>query len=153
MAEEKSGRKVSKTIQIAASAERVWRCLVQVEAMQQWWGVDRGLVEERRGGPWALAWEASPQGFRYLMAGVIKSIQPGKRLRIEPLIYFNPERPILGPMRLTVNVREQNGKTRVAVRQDGYGEGPDWDWYYQAVVQGWKDTLARLKQYAEQPGS
>ncbi len=84
---------------------------------------------------------------------MVKSILPGKRLRLEPLVYFNAERAVLGPMRLSISVRERGGKTRVSVRQDGYGEGPDWDWYYQAVVQGWKDTLANLKEYLESQGS
>ncbi|MDA2912840.1 SRPBCC domain-containing protein [Acidobacteriia bacterium AH_259_A11_L15] len=146
-------RKVTRSVHIQASPERVLRAFLDVEQMKQWWGATRGLVEERRGGVWTLAWGEPGQGYKYVVAAVVKSILPGKRLRLEPLVYFNAERAVLGPMRLSISVRERGGKTRVSVRQDGYGEGPDWDWYYQAVVQGWKDTLANLKEYLESQGS
>lgn len=152
MAEAGSARKVSRSVQIQASAERVWRAFLEPEQMKQWWGAARGLVEEHKGGVWAVAWGDSEQGYKNVVSGVLKSFQPNKRLRIEPLVYFNPERPVLGPMRLSISVKEKEGRTRVSVRQDHYGEGPDWDWYYDAVVKGWKDTLGNLKQFLERQG-
>lgn len=152
MAEAGATRKVSRSVQIQASEERVWRAFLEPEQMKQWWGAARGLVEERKGGVWAVAWGDSEQGYKNVVSGVLKSFQPNKRLRIEPLVYFNPERPVLGPMRLSLSVKEKEGRTRVSVRQDHYGEGPDWDWYYAAVVKGWKDTLGNLKQFLERQG-
>lgn len=150
---ERSSRKVSRSVQIQASPERVLRAFLDTEQMKQWWGATRGLVEERKGGVWALAWGEPGQGYKYVVSGVLKSFQPGKRIRLEPLVYFHSERPPLGPMRLGISVKEKEGKTRVSVRQDGFGEGPDWDWYYQAVVQGWKETLSNLKQFLEGSGN
>lgn len=144
-----AGRKVSTSIQISAGAERALRAFLDPELMKQWWGVERALVEERKGGPWALAWGASEHGYHYVVSGTIKSLLPGKRLRIDSLVYFRPDFPVLGPMRLFVNVREKDGRTRVSVRQDGYGQGPDWDRYYQAVVKGWKEALRNLKAFLE----
>ncbi|MFB3126926.1 MAG: SRPBCC domain-containing protein, partial [Candidatus Acidiferrales bacterium] len=54
-----AGRKVSTSIQVSASAERALRAFLDPELMKRWWGVERALVEERKGGPWALAWGAS----------------------------------------------------------------------------------------------
>ncbi len=133
-----AGRKVSTSIQVSAGAERALRAFLDPELMKQWWGVERALVEERKGGPWALAWGASEHGYHYVVSGIIKSLLPGKRLRIDSLVYFSPDFPVLGPMRLFVNVR-----------QDGYGQGPDWDRYYQAVVKGWKEALRNLKAFLE----
>lgn len=152
MAEGNATRKVSRSVQVEASPERVLQAFLALDQMKQWWGASRGLVEERKGGVWAMAWGESPQGYRYIMSGVLKSFQPGKRIRIEPLVYFDPERPVLGPMRLSISVREKQGRTRLSVRQDGYGEGPDWDSYYEAVLKGWKETLANLKRFLESPG-
>lgn len=152
MAGESLTRKVSCSVHIRASAEQVWRAFLDPEQMKQWWGTAPGLVEERKGGVWALAWGNAEQGYRNVVSGVLRVYHPGKRMRIDPLVYFNPERPVLGPMRLTISVREKDGRTRVSVRQEGYGEGPDWDWYYEAVVQGWKETLANLKQFLEGSG-
>ncbi|MBI4467159.1 MAG: SRPBCC domain-containing protein [Acidobacteria bacterium] len=142
-------RKVGRSIRIQATPEQALRAFLDVEQMKQWWGVAKGLVEERKGGVYSLAWGEPGRGYKYVVAGVVKSYQPGKWLRLEPLVYFNHERPVLGPMRLRISVREKDGRTRVSVRQDGYGEGPDWDWYYEAVITGWKDTLANLKAFLE----
>lgn len=142
-------RKVSKSVHVQASPEQALRAFLDVEQMKQWWGVTRGLVEPRKGGIYALAWGETPQGYKYVVSGVLKSFLPGKRIWLEPLVYFNSERAVLGPMRLSISVRERDGGTRVSVRQDGYGTGPDWDWYYEAVVKSWKVTLSNLRQYLE----
>ena len=104
------------------------------------------------GGLWALAWGDEGQGYRYVLSGVIRVIRPGLRLRIEPVVYFNPERAPLGPMRVSFSLREKDGVTRITVRQEATGEGPDWEWYFGVVKQGWKDTLSNLKNYLEKGG-
>ena len=106
-------------------------------------------MEPRKGGIGARAWGEPGQGYRYVVSGVVKSLKPAKRLKLDPLVYFNWERPVLGPMRLRIPGRGKEGLTRVSVRQDGYGDGPDWDWYYEAVVKGWRDALANLKEFLE----
>jgi len=142
-------RKVVRSTQIAASAERVLEAFLDPTLIEQWWGAARVRVEPQKGGIWAAAWGEPGQGYRYVVCGVVRLVRPGKRLKLDPLVYFNWERPVLGPMRLSISVREKDGRTRVSVRQDGYGDGPDWDWYYEAVVQSWKDSLANLKQFLE----
>ena len=149
----KSTRTISRSIRIQASARRVLDAFLDVELMKQWWGATRGLVEARKGGVYALGWSPAPPGYQYVVCGVLKSFAPGRRLRIEPLVYFNAERPVLGPMGLAISVREKEGGTRLTVRQDGYGEGPDWDWYHQAVLQGWKDALRNVKRFLERSQS
>jgi uncharacterized protein YndB with AHSA1/START domain len=149
MAKAAAARRVSRSTTIRASAARVLEAFLDPELMKQWWGATRARVEPRRGGIWAAAWGEPGQGYRYVVSGVVKSLKPAKRLTLDPLVYFNFERPVLGPMRLLVSLRERGGLTHVAVRQEGYGEGPDWDWYYQAVVKGWKDALANLKEFLE----
>lgn len=144
-----TGRKVSTSIQVDTDAERALRAFLDPEHMKQWWGVKLALVVERKGGSWALAWGASEHGYRYVVSGIIKSVLPGKRLRVDSLVYFSPDYPVLGPMRLSINVRERDARTRVTVRQDGYGEGPDWDRYYEAVGKGWKVALRNLKAFLE----
>jgi uncharacterized protein YndB with AHSA1/START domain len=146
---EAKARKVSRSAQIQASAERVLQAFLDVEQLKQWWGSSQGLVEARKGGVWTLAWGEPGQGYSYLVSGVVKSLLPGRRVRIEPLLYFNPERTPLGPMGLTILVREKEGRTRISVRQEGFGEGPDWDWYFEAVAGGWKEALGNLKRLLE----
>ena len=149
---EKARCRVNTHVHIRVPAERVWSALLDPERIQQWWGTSRGLVEPRKGGLWALAWGDEGQGYRYVLSGVIRVIRPGLRLRIEPVVYFNPERAPLGPMRVSFSLREKDGVTRITVRQEATGEGPDWEWYFGVVKQGWKDTLSNLKNYLEKGG-
>jgi uncharacterized protein YndB with AHSA1/START domain len=150
MTEAGSTRMVRTSLQIAASAERVLAAFLTVSDLKRWWGAAQGLIEARKGGLWTLAWADEAGGYKYAVSGVVKSLLPGKRLRIEPLVYLNAERSILGPMRLSLSLREKEGRTRISVRQDGYGEGPEWDWYYEATGPAWKESLRSLKAFLEE---
>lgn len=136
-------------VHIRVPAEKVWAALVQPERIQQWWGTSRGLVEPRKGGLWALAWGDQGQGYRYVLNGVIRVIKPAARLLVDPLVYFNSERPPLGPMRVSFSLAEKKGVTRITAHHEATGEGPDWEWYFGTVKQGWKASLSNLKNYLE----
>jgi len=144
-------RKVARSIQIRAEPRRILEAILVAGQLKQWWGASDALVDARKGGLWTLGWKETSGGYKYAVSGVIKSLLPAKRLRIEPLVYLNAERTILGPMRLSVSLREKEGRTRVNIRQDGFGQGTEWDWYYQAVRSGWVDALRNLKQFLEPP--
>lgn len=60
-----------------------------------------------------------------------------------------PERPFLGSMGLTVRAVKNDGLTNVYLCQDGYQEGDDWDWYYQAVKEAWPNVMQEFKKYLE----
>lgn len=142
-------RSVEASITVAATPDEVLSQFLNLESMRGWWGVERGLVEARAGGVWAVAWGISSAGFHYASTGIIKEYRPGQRLSFDQMLYFNPERPILGPMQISIVVEEHQKGCEIEVRQTGYGEGDDWDWYYQAVVEGWPMALESLKRYVE----
>jgi uncharacterized protein YndB with AHSA1/START domain len=148
---EETMRKVARSIQIQAEPRRVLNAFLELVELKQWWGVSDGLVEARKGGVWTLVWRHDTGGYRYAVSGVIKSLAPEKRLRIEPLVYMNAERTILGPMRLSLALSGKEGRTRIRVRQDGYQQGAEWDWTYQAMQTGWTEALKNLKRYLERP--
>lgn len=143
-------RQVETTIQIQAAPHRVIRALLDQNMLQAWWGVERSLIEPRPGGVYTLAWQVSTAGFGYVTSGIIAALKEDRKLMLENLVYLNPERPILGPMRLSFIAMEQAGQTQLTILQDGYLEGPDWDWYYQAVLKAWPVAAQHLKAYLEQ---
>lgn len=138
-------KKISRSIQIRTTPEEALGAFLTLEAIRKWWGASTGLIQAQKGGVYALAWKTTDENIAYLVSGVIKFYRPGKRLRIDSMVYFGVGYPPLGPMRLTINVRERDGRTRVSVRQEGFGNGPGWDRYYDAVSQGWKESLKNLK--------
>lgn len=142
-------RFVETTINVQAAPDAVLRAFTDVEAMRQWWGVDRGLVESREGGVWALAWKASAEGFQYAMTGSITKLRPERTLVISNLVYFNADRSLLGPMALSINAMPDDKGTTMTIRQDGYQDGPDWDWYYDAVRAAWPNAAKQIKNFLE----
>jgi hypothetical protein len=114
-----------------------------------WWGVQRSLVDPKIGGVYTLAWKISESGFGFVSTGRIEKFIPGNCLIIGNLVYLNPERPILGPMQLELTVRQAGKNTALTICQDGYQDGLDWDWYYEAVLQAWPQAAQTLKTYLE----
>jgi uncharacterized protein YndB with AHSA1/START domain len=140
---------VEASITIRMAPEPLLRQFLDLDTMTHWWGVARGLVDPQPGGLWVLAWDVSEQGFRYISTGVIADYVAGGVLRIENLVYLNPERKILGPMSLSIAVKEEASGAKLQVRQSGYRKGEDWEWYHRAVVEGWPKVLVALKDYCE----
>ena len=137
---------------ISAPSQRVLEQFLNVPAMCEWWGAARGLVDPKIGGVWAMAWEPSPQGYRHVATGIVTELLPAARLVLESFLYFHPERPVFGPMRVEILAEGLEMGTLLRVRQEGFGDGEDWDWYYDVVVKGWPATLEAVKRSLEAKG-
>jgi hypothetical protein len=37
----------------------------------------------------------------------------------------------------------------MTIRQEGYKDGPDWNWYYDSVGAAWPEVTQFVKRYAE----
>jgi hypothetical protein len=146
-------RTVETRIRVAAKPEAALGAFLHVNAMREWWHVERGLVEPREGGVWAIAWECSEHGFKYVITGRLASVDLARRLVISEMLYFNPDRPVLGPMTLTVEAVPVENGCELAIRQEGYRDGSDWDWYYKAVSWAWPEVAKDIKQFLETPSS
>ena len=142
-------RKVEVTVHIQTSPEEVIRAFTDQAMLSGWWQVQRSLIEPKRGGVYTLAWNITQTGFGYVSSGVVTAYHANRELIIGDLVYLNPERPILGPMSLTVRARRKDDLTEVYICQDGYRSGKDWDWYYEAVKYAWPVVLQNLKVYLE----
>jgi uncharacterized protein YndB with AHSA1/START domain len=142
-------KKVEVNIQIATTPENVIKAFTDPKMLNEWWGVEKCLIEKKVGGLYAVAWNVSENGMQYVSSGIIKKYDPNKELVIINFVYLNPEKPFLGPMSLTINAKEKNGLADVYLCQDGYQEGGDWDWYYEAVKTAWPNVMKGFKKYLE----
>ena len=143
-------REVKGEMEIECAPEAVTAAFTDVQGMMQWWGVKHGLVDARKGGVWSCTWAVPVEGFGFvILSGRIRRLRPGEHLHIEDLLYFNKERPVLGPMRILLDVEATARGSHLKVGQDGYGNDRDWDWYYDLVVQNWPKALQRLKAHLE----
>ena len=142
-------KKVEVTTSINNSPANIIGAFMDPDMLREWWGVERSLIEKRPNGLYTLAWNIGEQGFGYVSSGIIKEYRPESSLIIENFVYMNPERPFLGPMALTIEAKDKGGKTELYLCQDGYREGEDWDWYYNAVKQAWPAVVQNLKDFLE----
>lgn len=135
------------TVSLAVDPTTALSQFVDVNSVRQWWGVANALIEPREGGVWTLGWRDNGQGYAYVMSGVIARYIPGEELVVESVVYMHPTHPILGPMRLTVRADPDGPATRLTVRQEGYKSGEAWDWYFNAVREGWPMALEMLQRH------
>ena len=142
-------RNVQTTIIIDALPDKVLSAFTTPAHLHQWWGVERSLIELKKGGLYSLVWDISENGMRYVTTGIITEYLPGCQLRISNLVYFNPDRPVLGPLELLILTTPENEKTTLTIIQSGYQTGADWEWYYNAVNIAWPEVLKQLKTYLE----
>ncbi|QEC66286.1 SRPBCC domain-containing protein [Panacibacter ginsenosidivorans] len=142
-------KKVTASIAINSSSSKIIDAFLQPHMLKEWWNVERCLIQPQSGGLYTLAWNINSNGFGYISSGIITVYQPGHMLVIEKLVYLNPELPILGPMALSIHTEQLENAVSLYLTQDGYKEGPAWDWYYNAVKDTWPQVLQTLKIYLE----
>jgi uncharacterized protein YndB with AHSA1/START domain len=142
-------RSVESSVLIKLPPDKVLNAFTNPEELWQWWGVERSLIELKKGGLYALIWEISDQGMGYVTTGIIKEYIPGCQLSIEDMAYCNPGRPILGPLKLLILTTPEKNMTSLTVVQSGYQTGKDWDWYYESVKTAWPAVLTQLRDYLE----
>lgn len=143
-------RKVEVKTEIHASPETIISAFTDSDMLRDWWGVERTLIDKRPGGLYTLAWNISNKGLGFVSTGTIKEYQPDSTLIINNFVYLNPDKPFFGPMNLTIKAQAGGNKvSRLYLCQDGYQQGTDWDWYYDAVKQAWPTVVQSLKDYLE----
>jgi uncharacterized protein YndB with AHSA1/START domain len=121
--------------------------------LYNWWKVSKSLIDLRKGGLYSLAWQTNSAALSFVYSGTVGEYLPGCQLRIDNLVYINPERSVLGPMQLLIMTTPEHGKTVLDIIQSGYQQGPDWDWYYEAVKAAWPAVSLQIKDYLESADS
>jgi len=142
-------KKVEVIVEINTTPEKVIQAFTDPVMLNEWWGVEKSLIQKKIGGIYTLAWKVMENGIGYISTGIIKKYSPIGELAINNFVYLNPGKPFLGPMNLTVKSYKKNGITNVYLCQDGYKDSDEWDWYYQAVKEAWPVVMQQFKKYLE----
>ncbi len=143
-------RKVEAAIAIHQQAPTVFDAFTEQSMLKEWWGVERSLIEKKQGGLYSLGWGISNQGFQYVSTGIITVYIPERELMVDNFVYFNPDKPILGPTWLRIKLQKDNDYTILNLTQGGYQEeGEEWNWFYESVKDAWPKVLKNLKKYLE----
>jgi uncharacterized protein YndB with AHSA1/START domain len=141
-------RSVEASIDLPMSPQEVLDAFLKQEHLKAWWGVERSLVEPRKGGLYTLVWQTGTGCLEYVSTGIIAEYLPACQLKVDRMAYINPSKQVLGPMELLVlTTPQEDHTTQLTVIQTGYQTGPDWDWLYKAVQKAWPEVLQQIKAY------
>lgn len=142
-------RTVEASVIISKPPAVVLAGFTEQQHLYNWWHVSKSLIELRKGGLYSLTWQTNTNALNFVSSGTVGEYLPACQLRIDNLVYINPERAILGPMQLLIMTTPEHGKTVLDIIQSGYQHGPDWDWYYDAVKAAWPVVVLQVKDYLE----
>lgn len=93
----------------------VLNAFMDVKHLKNWWGVDWSFIELKRGGLYSLVWKITGETMGFVTTGIVAEYLPGCQLKIDNLAYFNPQRPVLGPMELIVLTTPERIGTTLSV--------------------------------------
>ncbi len=133
-----------------AGPDRVFAAFTDISDLLSWFA-DGAVVGRRAGGNWGLGWyadEESDEGYHVL--GTFEVYEPGVRIVVRDLTFSTPEGERWEGMRLSVELSAEDGGTRVAIVQDGVGEGASWDGYAAGLGPGWERSLSDLRAWLEE---
>ncbi|GLZ38859.1 SRPBCC family protein [Actinokineospora sp. NBRC 105648] len=125
-----TGSDLSATIDIAASADRVYQALTDQDEFAAWFGYQVG-IEPHVGGRWAMGgFENNPSPARVAVA------EPGRAFSLD----FGPGYGVA-----SWELAESDGRTRLTFVQSGFGDNPPYNGWL-----GWLSGFAELRRYLEQ---
>lgn len=130
-------RAVERSVTLNASPDVVWKALTDARELTRWFPLDAD-VQPGPGGMIHMRW-----GEAYDDTSRIQVWEPGRHLRIG----FPTEGP--APVVTDYYLEAQGGSTVLRVVTSGFGEGDDWEQFYDGVSAGWDFELRSLKHYLE----
>ena len=138
-------RGISATVRVPASADDVWKAWTTPEGLRTFF-VPGAKVDLRTGGDYELYFNPfAPAGMRGTDGMQILTMQAPRMLTFT---WIAP--PSLPAMRkqvtyVTIRLRSLGPKeTELKLLHGGWGEGADWDAYYQQSEKTWQNTLKVL---------
>jgi uncharacterized protein YndB with AHSA1/START domain len=138
-----------------APRELVWRAWTEPEQFKRWWGPEHftspvAKMDLRVGGTY-LAAMRSPEGQDFYSTGVYREITPPERLvftdafadadgNVVPASHYGMDGDWPAEILVTVTLEEENGRTRLTMRQDGIPAGE----MREQTSAGWSQSFDKL---------
>jgi uncharacterized protein YndB with AHSA1/START domain len=129
-------------VDIAAPARDVWNVLTEADQIPRWWeGVHAvSLTNPKPGGIYTLNYKAGKPD----RCEILES-EPGKLLRYR----WHSSEP--QPTTVEYKLIEQKGGCRLCFTNEGLGDGPGWEKYYNANFTGWLQMMLGVRRMLEVP--
>src|SRR5215831_19431802 len=128
---------------INAAPTRVLAAFFDPHALEAWWQVARSVTTPRPMGIYAVEWPPTADADEILgrlggvFCGRVMEYQPGREMFVADAWWLPPE----------VTCRMSGPACRLQVKQHGFEDTPRWRRYYAVIANGWRSSLAALKDY------
>jgi uncharacterized protein YndB with AHSA1/START domain len=143
------------SVLINAAPTRVLAAFFDPRALAAWWQAARSVTTPRPMGVFAIEWTPTAEADDILgrlggvFHGTVIEYLPGRELFIADAFWVPPDGDPIGPMALEVSCRMSGPVCRLHVKQTGFEDTPRWRRYYAVIANGWRSSLAALKEYVE----
>jgi uncharacterized protein YndB with AHSA1/START domain len=142
---------VEKTIEINASASKVWNALTRREYTDQWALEFSGGSEFHIVSDWKLGspvfWTA--QDGSVIVQGNVTALEPQKILRFTVFDVRAEKPPVTDEDGITYELTEQNGKTLLRLSQGDFSAMAEGEKYRNLSAEIWDRVLPKVKELAE----
>ena len=132
---------IKQTFYYAVPPERLYAALTDPDEITRWFA-DKAKITPKKGGAYRLTWSAG-----YTMRGRVKSVEPGKELRVDWIDRFEDGRVFATEARFTFAKRGRG--TQLTVTHRGFKSGKKWLGLYGAIQSGWAYYLTNLRSVLE----
>ena len=143
---------VNKTIEVNASASKVWNALTRREFTDQWAREFTGGAEFHIESDWTLGspvlW--TDQDGNVIVQGNVTALELEKFLRFSVFDVHVEKPPVTEEDGITYELTEQEGKTLLMISQGDFSTMSEGEKYRDMSAEIWDRVLAKVKELAEE---
>jgi uncharacterized protein YndB with AHSA1/START domain len=143
-------RSITESIDVPCTPERLFQTLHTPSEICMWWSARSAIVLPRPGGFWAATWGKDEDQPDYIAFARLTDFEPPRRMVMANYEYSaagQPPLPFADDLSTTFLVEPAGEFARLTVTQVGFPDGEVADAFYQGCCQGWKATLAAIKDF------
>lgn len=139
----------SKSILIENKPRNVYRAFIDPNVITKWLRSHSAVIAAVKNGPYALGWDASPEGDFYCCCGKISNVKPGQYIHISDMHYYCFKKKFIGPIDLKFKLHREGKFTKLVFTQKALSKNRILQKNFDAVYCSWEEAFYLLKKYLE----
>ncbi len=142
-------RAITESVEVACTPDRLFQTLHTPTEICMWWNARTAVVMPRPNGLWMATWGKDEDRPDYITVARMKVFDPPKQLVMCEFEYWSGEEPLpfADQLETAFQIEELRGHARLTVTQSGIPDEATADEFFRRCCQGWKATLAAIKDY------
>lgn len=145
-------RTIRDQINIKSSIKEVFDSLIKPNAIKSWWSANQVVVTPKEKGHFIVQWGQNIDEPDYVNIFEFVSVNPPHSISLNFLDYYSKTGNLSfeANFGLAFHLEEKEGEIcQLTVINSGFPEDKAADDFFQGCIDGWKATLAAIKDYNE----